>query len=351
MRKISTLLFLFVTVASFGQITLTPNNGCVGSTFDITITGSIPSTGATPCSAVSGVFTGATQQIAVTNPVASQASPPVTVSLTIPSNFAAGTYDFRVSYQYNGFCYSGSCVSCFTVNPKPSNVSVSPSGAISRCEGQSVNLLCSASGATSYQWTLDGGNIDAAINAGTFASTNGTYRCVATNSCGNTISDSAILTFNPLPTPATINAVGSMLHANSAVAVEFKWYLDGTVLNGQTDSMLTATQNGAYTVEITDANGCKSTSAVYNYPQTGIDNLEGSLFALTPNPASGFVTINTDLTNGFTAYIISTEGRVVNLTESQNSTALIDISKLAKGIYMVKLKTSYGEVQKRLTIQ
>lgn len=350
MRILLPFLLAFTVLGANAQISLSPNNGCAGTTFDITITGSTSGSAGTPCSAVTGVYQGANRVIAVNNPSATQASPPVTVSVTIPSNFTAGTYDFTVRYQFGNSCYTGTCVNCFTVNTKPTSVSIQPSGNLAACEGEPVAIACNATNATSYAW-FKNNNTTGGTNQAFAATTTGTYVCVATNACGDTPSDTLNLTFNALPALPTITANGALLTANSAVAVGYQWYKDGSLIAGEVSSTYTATANGSYAVEITDANGCKSTSEALNYTQTAIEEVGSSLFNLSPNPATNSIIITTAFNKGFTAYILGYDGRIVSTLESATATLNTDVSKLSKGIYLVKIKSGNSELQKRLTIQ
>lgn len=348
MKRLLPLLFVLAVFVAKAQITLTPNNGCAGTTFDITITGSTSGSVGTPCSAVTGVYQGVNRVIAVNNPTATQASPPVTVSVTIPSNFTPGSYDFTVRYQFNNSCYTGTCVNCFTVNTKPTSVSLQPSGNVSSCEGEPIAIACNATNATSYAWYRND-NATGTSNQAYAATSSGTYVCVATNTCGNTPSDTLTATFNALPAVPTVTANGSQLTANSAIAVSYQWYKDGGLIAGEISSTLTATANGSYTVEITDANGCKSTSAAFVY--TSVEEVSNSSFSISPNPAINSININTAFSKGFTAWIVGYDGRVVSELVSTTANLNADVSKLSKGIYLVKIKSGNSELQKRLTIQ
>ena len=54
---------------------------------------------------------------------------------------------------------------------------------------------------------------------------------------------------------------------------------------------------------------------------------------------------------GFTAHILGYDGRIVSTLESATATLNADVSKLSKGVYLVKIKSGNSELQKRLTIQ
>ncbi|HEX7896911.1 MAG TPA: DNRLRE domain-containing protein [Planctomycetota bacterium] len=64
-------------------------------------------------------------------------------------------------------------------------------------QGQTATFTVAASGATSYQWKLNGVDIPGATSASHTASTAGTYTVVVTNASGSVTSSPATLTVNP----------------------------------------------------------------------------------------------------------------------------------------------------------
>jgi gliding motility-associated-like protein len=62
----------------------------------------------------------------------------------------------------------------------------------------------------------------------------------------------------------------TLLNSNVANAsAKFKWFVNGTSIPLATTSTLSATQNGTYTVEVTDTNGCKKLSSSIILTATG----------------------------------------------------------------------------------
>ncbi|HEX5154124.1 MAG TPA: MopE-related protein [Parafilimonas sp.] len=69
------------------------------------------------------------------------------------------------------------------------------------------------------------------------------------------------------PTPV-INAngpvsfcTGGTVILSSTVSNNYQWYKNGAILSGETNQSYTTSQNGSYTVAVSGANGCKSTSS------------------------------------------------------------------------------------------
>ncbi|MCB0395888.1 MAG: S8 family serine peptidase [Flavobacteriales bacterium] len=67
----------------------------------------------------------------------------------------------------------------------------------------------------------------------------------------------------------------------------YQWYLNGNPIGGATNDTYTPVQNGDYTVEVTDANGCTSVSDPFVI--TAVDQLsaEQQRLNIYPNPANG----------------------------------------------------------------
>lgn len=112
------------------------------------------------------------------------------------------------------------------------------------------------------------------------------------------------------------------------------------IIASATNQSYTATVNGNYAVIVT-AIGCMDTSACVNVSTVGIDNfgLNGEAFSLYPNPAKEQVTISNFNSSINNITIVDITGKVLN--SFMPTTAVIDVSTLAKGIYFVKIQ--HGE--------
>lgn len=64
----------------------------------------------------------------------------------------------------------------------------------------------------------------------------------------------------------------------------YQWFLDGQPIDGATASAYTATENGAYTVQITDANGCTRVSESVMLVVNAIEEVGIEKLLLAPNP-------------------------------------------------------------------
>jgi FMN-dependent NADH-azoreductase len=172
----------------------------------------------------------------------------------------AGSYTVEVTNA--GGCKATSTATIVTVN-SPATSTINASGATTFCTGGSVVLTASAG--SSYKWM--NGTTQVGTTAATYTATAaGAYTVEVTNASVCSATSTAItVTVNAAPTatitangPTNIPQGGSVVLTASAGS-SYKWF-NGTAQVG-TGASYTSTTVGAYTVEVTNASGCKATSA------------------------------------------------------------------------------------------
>lgn len=246
---------------------------------------------------------------------------------------------------------------------------------VSACAGSSKTISVSVfSGTPSYQWQVNNGagftNISGAtsgtltlvnINAGM---NNNQYRCLVYNpNCVTpTISNSAILTVNPLPVvtisaapytklfpglETTITAAGSA--PAGALPFSFRWFLNGAQLGGITGNTYKAgiSRLGNYRVEIIDAKACVGQSNILNIE----DSVSTKLF-IFPNPVKTSVELTFYNPGGQTVdwqvTIYNSTGGKVLYDRIFNAGAypkmIENVSRLASGVYFVSLSDKSGKI-------
>ncbi|MDX9812234.1 MAG: PKD-like domain-containing protein, partial [Bacteroidales bacterium] len=177
-----------------------------------------------------------------------------TQSITV---IASGTFSVTLT-DANG-CSASSQPISVTVHPRPV-ATITPGGPTTFCQGESVVLASSS--ASSYLWS------NGATTQSVTISETGNYTVTITDGNGCTdISDPVGVTVNPLPpvpiiTPdgPTTFCEGLSVTLGSSASTGNQWYLDGTIIPGATSQSYTASAAGTYSVTVTDANGCHSTS-------------------------------------------------------------------------------------------
>jgi hypothetical protein len=279
-----------------------------------------------------------------------------------------------VNTTYSAISVSGTCSSPATtasvtvVNPVA--VTTNPS-ARSICEFGTATFSADASGTTpSYQWFVDNGNGYAAITdnanysgaatpvltvTGAPASWNGyQYRCQVTSStpCTQSVNTTAAaLTINPTPIVNVIAApytrllpgITTTLSASSTPAGQsYEWSRNGNLIGNQTGASIPVTVDnlGAYTVKVTDVNGCVNTSGAVN-----ISDSASTRMFITPNPNRGTFNLRYYSLPGNvlprTILIYDAKGALVfNRTYSvakPYDSMDVDFTRLSKGVYFVNL--------------
>jgi pectate lyase len=181
----------------------------------------------------------------------------------------AGNYTVEVTNASG--CKATSSATTVTVNAS-SSATITASGNTTFCQGGSVTLTAGAG--SSYIWFNGASQVG---TASTYtAATAGNYTVEVTNASGCKATSSATaVTVNALPA-ASITAGGAttfsqggsvVLSANTGTGLTYKWF-NGPAQVGS-NSTYTATTGGDYTVEVTNAAGCKAVSSVTTVTVTG----------------------------------------------------------------------------------
>jgi predicted transcriptional regulator len=165
---------------------------------------------------------------------------------------ASGNYSVTLTNASG--CTSSSPVTVVTANALPT-ATITAGGATTFCQGGSVTLT--ASPATSYVWS------NGATSASITVSTAGSYTVQVANNSGCTATSAATtVVVNALPS-ASITAGGSLsICAGSTVNLTASTGAAYLWSNGATTATIAASNAGNYSVQVTNAAGCISTSAV-----------------------------------------------------------------------------------------
>lgn len=216
---------------------------------------------------------------------------------------------------------------------------INVSGPLTFCEGDSVVLKTGSINGASYQWYKNGMSITSAYDSILIVKTAGIYSVKIT--VNSIVSASAPYTVNvkPLaPQPLlTVDGTGNICQGtatllHSSTQVDIKWYKDGTLLTGITDSVYRVGTAGRYKV-IATSNGCPSsfsneiTLAINPIPVPTITVssntfCEGDSVILNANSVVGYAyqwNINGEQLPGATSpRLASKNGGNFSITESNN---------------------------------
>ncbi len=192
----------------------------------------------------------------------------------------AGSYRVIVTNSYG--CPDTSNAVIITLYATP-GASITPAGPTTFCAGGSVMLNANTGTSLTYQWMMNGSNIPNATSSSYLATQAGSFRVIVTNAngCSDT-SAAVVVTVNARPgayitPPGPISGcVGQQipLSANTGIGLTYNWLLNGSPISGATSSTYVATQSGSFQVIVTNAAGCRDTSAAV-------------VITLNPRPTAG----------------------------------------------------------------
>ena len=161
-----------------------------------------------------------------------------------------------------------------------------------------------------------------------------------------------IIGINDNPT-VTLSFNGAILTA-SADFTNYVWTLNGNNIQGAITNEIIVSEVGLYAVTVTDFNGC-SASAVFEIQTVGLADLGlTDAIAIYPNPSNGSSTLSIQLLEAqqVNLFIINLQGKI-QFSQSYTFNAgknevLLDLSKLADGVYYIQLENLNFKHTKRL---
>ena len=195
---------------------------------------------------------------------------------------------------------------------------------------------------------------------------NGTYRVTVTDLVNNCSAIAAYeigaidpidvsVTELTLPSPGSMDGAITVAVSGGTPPYLYDWYLDGVLVsNAPNPQSLGA---GTYSLTITDANGC---TLSYEDIELGTPSSTSGLTIagrvnIYPNPNRGFFFVDTrDFPAAITHLeIYNAAGQVVQRIEVDQSWQppyAIDLSGNSTGMYLIRLRTAVGIVQRRVVV-
>src|SRR4030095_7347493 len=195
----------------------------------------------------------------------------------IQANFSAtepGLYTVIVTNSSGCSVPSGAIP--VSVNPLPA-ATITPNGSLIFCAGQSVLLRANTGTNYTYQWKKAGVNITDGTQVNYTATASGLYSVVVTNASGCAVTSSTVnVTVNNAPL-ASVAASGPttfcagknvLLKAITGTGYTYQWKKNGVNIPQEVTSNYTAASTGAYSVVVSNASGCSTTSSIINVAVT-----------------------------------------------------------------------------------
>ncbi|MEY3010114.1 MAG: hypothetical protein RLZZ314_756, partial [Bacteroidota bacterium] len=232
------------------------------------------------------------------------------------------------------------------------------------CAGESSGQITASveGGLPPYTFALSGG-VDVQNDSGIFGDLPAgdfMMEVFDANGCSLTlelvVEDVPLLTGMATVTHASVEGGGAInLDVSGGVPpYTFAWSSDlGFVSSDEDIEGLEAP--AAYSVEITDANGCTLVLGPFDIDDVyGLEELSAWEVQLYPNPANQDLTIVIPANLGYALVsVVDAGGRRVwsESVQGGNSPGRVDVSRWASGLYVVQIETGRGMAQSRLAIQ
>lgn len=220
------------------------------------------------------------------------------------------------------------------------------------CAGEAFTTASSMAFIDDYKWLIDGEPFsndsiaEFSFDAGQYAIELQVENPLCATSAGATVNVSALpeVGFAQDPDNQTV------LVATEGTA--YQWYLNGEHLDGETGQTLSIEEEGNYSVEVTDENGCTATSEEVFIMITSVGGLNPEDVSIYPTPlragqplyVSGIHPEQMDLVR-----VLDASGKEV--WSSETGVQLIPTAGWASGNYAVEIRAADQRIVKRIVIQ
>jgi hypothetical protein len=139
---------------------------------------------------------------------------------------------------------------------------------------------------------------------------------------------------------------GNELNSNiTSTDVYFEWYLNGSFIEGENDSIIFVDIPGEYTVNVITENCFSTRSDTLMVEFVGQSMLTSRSFNIFPNPAHSTISIASNTSN-FDYSIFDTSGRIMLSGKCKNDNQVIDVSEFLPGVYFIRI----GEEMLRVVV-
>ncbi|MCC6463112.1 MAG: gliding motility-associated C-terminal domain-containing protein [Saprospiraceae bacterium] len=309
-------------------VTVTDANGCTGTASQLVteVTGLSPSISQLPyaCTGTQTLDAGA----GFNTYLWSGGQTGATISVNTAETFTVTVTDASGCTGTGSFAVS--------IPPAPQ---VSISGNTSFCQNLSTTLLASA-GFASYLWS-SGANTDSlTTNVGN------TFTVTVTDAFGCTDTESIVVVANALPQPQ-ISGPTAICAGNNATLTPGPAFVNYAWSTGSAGASITADTTGAYSVTVTDVNGCTGTDdALLTVNSNPVPSAAEAPYAcdaqITLNASAGFNAYQWAGPNGFSAatsqaVVSSTGTYALTVTDANGCTGTTALSTTVPALTQVTL--------------
>lgn len=226
---------------------------------------------------------------------------------------------------------------------------------ITICANQPVNLFVSAEGYNlSYKWLKNGQIVPSETSdklnlPSSTTDDSGDYTCEISGSCGTVVSSIIKVIVYPLTKITFISPDVEVPFGNDVTLqviseghdLVYQWEKDSTAIENSNTSQLflqnvNATDIGLYRTTVTGTCGTEISDTIYVFVKRADFSTEPEIF-LWPSITSNEFTVAINNDASYNVQIFNTMGQKIRELTNCRFQTVIDISKLAKGVYIIKV--------------
>lgn len=249
----------------------------------------------------------------------------------------AGDYAVIVS----NVCGSDTSVVTTVTTDTPATAGLNISGALEFCEGGVVTLHALPAAGVTYTWLQNGLEVEDADTAGLNVTEGGSYMVVVSNTCGDDTTAAVTVIVNDLPETPVIMASGGYLGIDPGSVSgnpDYQWYLGGNAIPDATADTIVPAANGMYTVTVTNADGCSSTSAAFGIDNASLGEQAGIFLQIAPNPTNSVFAVSFTPGTLRSLTLFDVNGKVIatQLPEQTADVLVFDLSAYGSGVYLLR---------------
>lgn len=247
-----------------------------------------------------------------------------------------GTYSVVLTSAEGCTSTTSAAVEVVTL-PLPEAPGVVASEPTTFCAGGGTSLLADLIDGASYQWSLNGTPIDGATTLEYSVLVAGTYTVTVTDGAGCSATSDPGVDVVVLDAPAqpVIIQVDGELQASGGG--EFQWFLEGQPISGANAAAFQPTENGNYSVTVTDANGCSSLSEEWFFLTTSINAASAVAHRVFPDPNAGLFTLEVNGQTGRPYEVRDLTGKLVHSGTVLATRTTVDLGSATEGAYFLRL--------------
>ena len=258
---------------------------------------------------------------------------------TLLVSSTSGNYILNVYDSVTGCTYPSSNFRV-TIVPPPSAF-ITYYDSLTFCESSSVVLYANSGYRFIYQWYRNGVLLTGETNDHLVVSKSGDYTVQVNTPLGcATMSNPIRVKVYPLPTPVVIYGGPRVLSTQKYYT--YQWYWNNIKIDSFAQSRnYYVFKDGAYSVEVTDSNGCTAKSDVYLYSLGVNDPSLAAAIKVFPNPATDRIAIESPV--AVHAKLTDMIGRTLY---EENNAREIPLGQFAEGMYLLTLTDKDGNLIK-----